>query len=242
MGGMSKIRKFKSKAETQLISSPALMWISTLVYNEHIHDSWPLFFTFLAHLEVWHHSISYPLSLHWATMQHQRSNSTPRSHGCDHECASVTPLKLIMIDTIKSKIILLAVDLKLKRRYSLNTQMDIATTQQMLATSMHSYQEKVSPLGPNPECDDLVRRVGSRIADGNESSSGESLRWTYSFWVLCSFWWLSHRCYPVTSGWSTGGSQESCSSLSLQPHLKPQWENSQAEGLTSDTKDNAVGT
>lgn len=110
-GGRSKIRKFKSKAETQLISSPVLMWISTLVFNEHIHDSWPLFFTFLAHLEVWHHSISYPLSLHWATMQHQHSNSMPRSHGCDHECASVTPLKLITIDTIKSKIILLAVDL-----------------------------------------------------------------------------------------------------------------------------------
>ena len=48
-----------------------------------------------------------------------------------------------MIDTIKSKIIILAVDLQLKRRYLLNTEMDIETTQQMMATCMDSYQEKV---------------------------------------------------------------------------------------------------
>ena len=145
-GGPTEI-KFKSKAETHLISSPAHVWppwISTWVFNEHIHDSWPLFFTFLAHLEVWQHSISYPLSLYWATMWCQSSNSIPRSHGCGHEWASVTPLKkLIMIDTIKSEIILLAVDLQLKRRYSLNTPMDIETTQQMMATWTDSYQEKV---------------------------------------------------------------------------------------------------
>ena len=77
-------------------------------------------------------------------MRYQSSNSTPRSHGCDHEWAFVTPLKkLIMIDTIKSKIILLAVDLQSKRRYSLNTQMDIESTQQIMATCMDSYQEKV---------------------------------------------------------------------------------------------------
>ena len=77
-------------------------------------------------------------------MRYQSSYSTPRSHGCDHEWAFVTPLKeLIMIDTIKSKIIILAVDLQLKRRYLLNTEMDIKTTQQMMATCMDSYQEKV---------------------------------------------------------------------------------------------------
>lgn len=48
-------------------------------------------------------------------MQYQSSNSVPRTHGCDHEEAFVTPLKmLMMIDTIKSKVILMAVDLQLK--------------------------------------------------------------------------------------------------------------------------------
>lgn len=43
---------------------------------------------------------------------YQSSSSIPRSHGYNHEYAFVTPLKmLIMIDTVKSKVIFMALNL-----------------------------------------------------------------------------------------------------------------------------------
>lgn len=46
---------------------------------------------------------------------YQSSSSIPRSHGYNHEYAFVTPLKmLIMIDTVKSKVIFMALNLLLK--------------------------------------------------------------------------------------------------------------------------------
>lgn len=154
-------------------------------------------------------------------VQYQSTKCIPRSHGCNHEYAFVTPLKmLIRTDTIKSKVSLVAVDLSLKVEDSLTLTWMQKQCNTWWRHKWINIKRRFSLWEPTSEYDCLVRIVSTESIEGRESLGREVLRQTYSLWVLFSLQWLSHRCYSAVTGRITWEAASKNVHLCLHSHTQ----------------------